>query len=149
MKTWFTLQVYGTKKLASIIDNTCELARYLTHRIYAIPELELLAPVSLNIVCFRFLVSAKQCADLKMTKEDIDKLNADIVVDVQESGIAAPSTTWINGQLAIRVAIFNHRTVGDDIEKLLGVILCKGRARVALIKRNRLKSNELAIKPIV
>ncbi len=60
--------------------------------------MELLAPVSLNIVCFRY-----RC-------QDADRVNARIVVDLQESGVAAPSTTRINGELAIRAAITNHRT---------------------------------------
>ncbi|MBL4866796.1 MAG: hypothetical protein JKY67_10535, partial [Pseudomonadales bacterium] len=129
LKTWFTLQVYGAKKLGKIIDGTCELARYLSDRIEATPELELLTPVSLNIVCFRYPVSKQQRANLKIKEEEIHQLNADLVADVQESGVAAPSTTWIDGQLAIRVAIFNHRTSVEDIDGLLNAIISKGKAR--------------------
>ena len=53
LKTWFTLKVYGAEALGSIISRTCELARYLERRIAETPELELLAPVELNVVCFR------------------------------------------------------------------------------------------------
>src|ERR1700733_15480468 len=54
LKTWFTLKVHGTQALGAVISNTCELARYLEGRIAQQPELELLAPVELNIVCFRY-----------------------------------------------------------------------------------------------
>src|SRR5207302_583717 len=54
LKTWFTLKTYGTEKLGAIITRTCELASYLEARILPEPRLELLAPVALNIVCFRF-----------------------------------------------------------------------------------------------
>jgi len=107
LKTWFTIKVYGAEKLGEVIAHTCELARYMRQRIEAIPELELLAPVSLNIVCFRF------CC------EDADRVNADIVVALQESGIAVPSTTTINGKFAIRAAIVNHRTRTNEIDALL------------------------------
>ena len=54
LKTWFTLKVYGTDALGAVISRTCALARYLEGRIRESPELELLAPVELNIVCFRY-----------------------------------------------------------------------------------------------
>ncbi|MBS1213767.1 MAG: cytochrome ubiquinol oxidase subunit [Proteobacteria bacterium] len=76
-------------------------------------------PVSLNIVCFRF-----RC-------DDSDRVNAAIVADLQESGIAAPSTTTVNGRLAIRAAIFNHRTRQQDLDALLSGVISLGAARLA------------------
>ena len=58
-------------------------------------------------------------------------LNADIVADVQESGIAVPSTTRIGGVLAIRVALVNHRTRLDDVQMLLGAVLLAAQERLA------------------
>lgn len=116
LKTWFTLKVYGAEKLGKVISGTCALARYLAQCIETTPLLELLAPVSLNIVCFRY------------RSEDADRANANIVTALQESGIAAPSTTIINGCLAIRVAIVNHRTRSGDIDALLKATLAFGSA---------------------
>ena len=116
LKTWFTLQVYGSEKIGQVISNTCVLAQYLKQRVEATPLLELLAPVALNIVCFRY-----RC-------HDANRVNADLVVALQESGIAAPSTTLINGQLAIRAAIVNHRTEARDIDALIDATLRFGEA---------------------
>jgi glutamate/tyrosine decarboxylase-like PLP-dependent enzyme len=116
LKAWFTLQVYGAEQLGHSISVTCELARYLAQQVEASAELELLAPVSLNIVCFRYRCS------------DADRVNAEIAVHLQESGIAAPSTTTIAGQLAIRAAIVNHRTGRDNIDALLEATLDFGRS---------------------
>lgn len=116
LKTWFTIKAYGVEKLGRVISNTCALARYLKQRVDATPELELLAPVALNIVCYRY------CS------EDADRINKDIVVALQESGIAAPSTTIVNGHLAIRVAIVNHRTTASDIDALVDATLKFGMA---------------------
>ncbi|MGT2489725.1 pyridoxal phosphate-dependent decarboxylase family protein [Cupriavidus basilensis] len=55
LKTWFTIKVYGTERLGGMIAHTCALAQELARRIDAEPELEMLAPPSLNIVCFRFI----------------------------------------------------------------------------------------------
>ena len=118
LKTWFTLKVHGTDAIGAVISRTCELARYLEKRIVATPELELLAPVQLNIVCFRY-----RC-------EDTDRQNAKIVVDLQESGIVAPSTTKIGNRLAIRAAIVNHRTEMRDIDALVDAVVAFGSTRV-------------------
>jgi len=121
LKTWFTLKAYGTEKLGAMIERTCALARHLEARILAEPRLELLAPVQLNIVCFRY-----RAADASA-----DALNRDIVTEIQESGLAAPSTTVLDGQLAIRAAIVNHRTDVIDIDALVAAVLEYGARRAS------------------
>lgn len=116
LKTWFTIKVYGTRQLGRMISRTCALARYLEQRIAASPALELMAPVTLNIVCFRY------------RSADADRVNAHLVTALQESGIAAPSTTIIDGDLAIRAAIVNHRTRARDIDALIQETLALGQA---------------------
>jgi len=117
LKTWFTLKTYGTEKLGGVITRCCALARYLEGRILSEPRLQMMAPVQLNIVCFRYRT------------DDAGELNGDIVADIQESGIAAPSTTMLDGQLAIRAAIVNHRTDIRDIDALLAAVLDFGARR--------------------
>jgi hypothetical protein len=56
-------------------------------------------------------------------------LNEDIVADLQENGIAAPSTSRVNGQLAIRVNITNHRTRCSDLDLVVDSVLQAGRSR--------------------
>jgi aromatic-L-amino-acid decarboxylase len=115
LKTWFTLKVYGTERLGAVISRTCRLAQYLRRRVEQTPELELAAPVQLNIVCFRY-----RC-------DDSDRVNARIVVDIQESGVAVPSTTIIEGRLAIRAAIVNHRTQRCDLDNLMEAVMKAGQ----------------------
>jgi glutamate/tyrosine decarboxylase-like PLP-dependent enzyme len=116
LKVWFTLKVYGTEALGASISRCCALARALEERIAATPELELMAPVELNIVCFRYRA------------EDTNRVNDAIVVALQESGVVAPSTTRINGQTAIRAAIVNHRTSRAEIDALVDGVLALGSA---------------------
>jgi aromatic-L-amino-acid decarboxylase len=115
LKTWMTFTVLGTAHIGASISQCCQLARYLRDRVEAEPLLELLAPVALNIVCFRYV-----CADA-------DRANREIVADLHEAGIAVPSTTFVNGRLAIRAAIVNHRTVAADIDILVAAVLGAGR----------------------
>ena len=123
LKTWFTLKVHGTEQIGRSIAGTCQLAQQLAARIADTPELELLAPVSLNIVCFRY-----RC-------DEADRVNAEIAVRLHESGIAAPSTTTVNGQLALRAALFNHRTTTDHLDALIDATLALGRAAAEPIRK--------------
>ena len=102
-----------------MITHTCALAAYLEARISAEPRLELLAPVQLNIVCFRYRAA------------DANTVNGEIVADIQESGVAAPSTTMLGGELAIRAAIVNHRTEARDIDALIAAVLDCGAQRAS------------------
>ncbi len=131
LKVWFTLKVYGTDALGEAISHTCQLARYLESRIAETPRLELLAPVELNIVCFRYRCAEPDCVQL-------EQVNEKIVVALQESGIVAPSTTRIDGQLAIRAAIVNHRTSRGEIDALIDGVLSFGNAIESLADRNKI-----------
>ena len=109
LKTWFTLKTFGADRMGEVIARTCSLAKNLEARVRAEPRLELLAPAQLNIVCFRYGTG--------------DEVNARIVVDLHESGIAAPSTTVIGGKLAIRACFVNHRTQIADVDALVKAVL--------------------------
>jgi aromatic-L-amino-acid/L-tryptophan decarboxylase len=116
LKTWFTLKTYGADAIGRVIANTVSLARMLAARVAVEPELELLGPVPLNIVCFGFRGA------------DADRLNAEIVSNLHEAGRVAPSLTTIGGRTAIRAAIVNHRTAAEDVNALVSSVLALGRA---------------------
>ena len=113
LKVWMTLATYGTDRLGAMVDGCCAVARHLAARVESEPTLELLAPVTLNIVCFRV------CRG----HPDLDWLNDELVKDLHESGLAVPSTTTIDGQRAIRAAIVNHRTEPRDVDAMVDGLL--------------------------
>lgn len=110
LKVWMTLSAYGTKGLAGVVETSCRLAQHLAQRIQTEDRLELLAPVALNIVCFGI-------------RGKTDQEILDLVADLQEEGLFAPSTTVIAGRTAIRCALVNHRTTQADIDALIAEIL--------------------------
>ena len=119
LKVWATLKVFGTTAVGAVVERSCKLARYLERRILATTELELMAPVELNIVCFRYRFDQEELAD---------QLNRQIVIQLQEQGEVAPSTTIIAGRVSIRAAIVNHRTTQTEMDTLLAATLAAGRA---------------------
>ena len=114
LKVWMTLKTYGADQLGAVVERSCALARMLADTVRADARYELLAPVTLNVVCFRMLAPG----------QDLDAFNADIVAEVQESGVAVPSTTRIHGKTVIRVALVNHRTQPEDLQLLLQALQC-------------------------
>ena len=116
LKVWTHLKTHGIDAIAEVVERNISQAQYLKQRVEAEDKLELLAPVALNIVCFRY--------DFRY---EPNEKNARIVVDLQESGIAAPSSTTINNEIAIRVNLTNHRTRESDLDILVEAVLEMGK----------------------
>lgn len=108
--------------MGAMISHCCELATLLAQQIVMMPEMELMAEVSLNIVCFRY------CGDKNLSPEQYDAINRAMVRHIQLSGLAAPSVTTLHGRVVIRAAIVNHRTGQHDIDNLLAATLDAARA---------------------
>ena len=115
LKVWMSLKAEGVAKYARLIEQNVEQAQYLAELIEREEEMELLAPVALNVVCFRF-------KPLGCEEKPLNALNQEILLRVQESGTAVPSSTILDGKFAIRVAITNHRSRREDFETLVEAV---------------------------
>ena len=119
LKVWMALQEHGVEKFGRLIDQNIEQARYLTGLIEQEPLFELVAPTSINIVCFRYSPEGMDDVARKA-------LNIEIMLRLQEEGIAALSDTTVHGEHCLRVAINNHRTRREDLEMLAREIVRLG-----------------------
>jgi aromatic-L-amino-acid/L-tryptophan decarboxylase len=120
LKAWFSLREHGVDRYAQAIADNIAQAQYLAQLITAAPELELLAPVPLNIVCFRF------CRE-GLSEEQVNSLNREILMTLHERGIAAPTYTVLQGRYALRCAITNHRSRLADFDALVEAVVKIGR----------------------
>ena len=112
LKVWMSMKASGLDLLGAHIARNVRQAAGLAARVVAAPDLELLAPAPLNIVNFRY-------APAGVATERLDALNREILLRLQERGIAVPSGTTIRGRYAIRVAITNHRSTDADFAALI------------------------------
>jgi glutamate/tyrosine decarboxylase-like PLP-dependent enzyme len=119
LKAWMMFRASGTDLIGQHIARNVRQARYLEALVRARPALELLAPVPLNIVNFRFIRAGA-------TDEELNAINRRILADLQEEGIAVPSGTMIDGRFAIRVAIANHRSRDEDFDALVEGVMRLG-----------------------
>lgn len=116
LKVWFALKEHGLTRIAEKVEDNVAQAAHLAHLVDAHPDLELMAPAPLNICCFRYRAAPD---------ETLDALNREIVIRLQESGVAAPSTTTLRDRTAIRVNITNHRTRLEDMDILVDAVLAE------------------------
>lgn len=125
LKVWFTLKAHGTRKLGEAIEANIRQAKLLGSLVANDPDFELLAPVDLNIVCFRYRGEA--------LGTEADAFTDELAIRVQESGVAVVSTTTIGGRRALRVNITNHRTADADMQTLVTTIAAIGSQLVATV----------------
>lgn len=112
LKIWMTMKEHGTKKLGRMISRNLDQAQYLGGLIDKTLYLELIAPIGLDIVCYRYNPG-------QLSLEPLNQLNREILIELQEQGIAAPSYSTLNGRYCIRVAISNHRSRYEDFDVLI------------------------------
>lgn len=120
LKAWMSFKEHGIRKYGRLIQQNIDQARYLGELVEAEPQLELAAPVTLNVVCFRFVIPG-------VGDEALNEMNREILLELQESGIAVPSSTILNGKYYLRVGHTNHRTRREDFDILVEAVLKIGR----------------------
>ena len=116
LKVWLSIKEHGLERFGRMIARNVEQARYLGRLVEEADGLELTAPIGLDIVCFRFNPGG-------LGVEALNRLNQALLVELQESGIAAPSYTTLNDEYCLRVAISNHRSRFEDFDLLVKEVL--------------------------
>ena len=121
LKLWSTLLLAGRDGLARHVIECNRRARRLQALIEAADDLELLAPATLSIVCFRYVPPALQ-HDLAR----LDALNKAIMEEVQAGGEAFLTQTAIRGQFALRACVVHYATTENDLRVLLDAVRSAG-----------------------
>lgn len=110
MKLWLSLRYHGMDAFREAIMNDLKLAQHLAKRISSEAGLELLAPVTLSAVCFRY-VEGKS--------ENLNELNAAILKRIIQRGRVFISNATLNGKVALRACIVNQRATEKDVEEVV------------------------------
>jgi aromatic-L-amino-acid/L-tryptophan decarboxylase len=111
LKVWMSIKEHGLDRFGRMIARNVEQAHYFGQLVESEPGMELLAPIGLDIVCFRFNPGG-------LDDENLNALNKEILMQLHEQGIAAPSYTTLQGRYCLRIAIANHRSNQEDFDVL-------------------------------
>ncbi len=120
LRVWMNLSVYGVDRIGAAVERNIDEAQYFRALIEQQPELEVIGPAEMNVVCFRYLWPG-------LSEDELTERNRELLVCIQESGIAVPSSVRVNGKFALRVAHTNHRSCRSDFDALLIAVLKIGR----------------------
>lgn len=112
LKVWMSLKEHGLDKYREMIAQNIDQAFYLGQQVQQQPKLELMTPVTMNIVCYRFNPGT-------LDDEQLNTFNKELLMRMHETGVAAPSYTLLNGKYAIRAAITNHRTRRSHLDEMI------------------------------
>jgi glutamate/tyrosine decarboxylase-like PLP-dependent enzyme len=121
LSAWASLRAYGRNGYRAMVERHLDLAQRLARRVDDQPELERLADVPLNIVCFRLRPS-------DLDDHALDELNRRLGEAIIEDGRVYVGTTTYDGRVALRPAIVNWRTTERDVDLLVDVVLELGAA---------------------
>jgi glutamate/tyrosine decarboxylase-like PLP-dependent enzyme len=139
LKVWMSLKAHGVKAFARLVEQNVAQGRYLAGLVESRADLELMAEVGLNVVCFRYR-PAHGAEDI------LNDINRELLMRLQESGIAVISGTMLEGKFALRAAITNHRSKREDFQVLVDAVVKIGeRVRADSRKGSSSKSKELGM----
>ena len=119
LKLWLSLRYHGLAAFRSAIRSDLRHAQNLAELIRGTPTLELLAPVELSAVCFRYRSGEPGAA--------ADRLNAAILKRVIERGRVYLSNATLRGRFALRACFVNHRTTDRDVGQIVPEVLDAAR----------------------
>ncbi len=112
LKVWMSIKELGSLAYVRMIEKNCLQCQYLGSLIEKNKPLTLMTPVTMNIVCYRYEFPTKR-------EEEQNEKNKKLLLALQNQGIAAPSSTLLNGKFVIRVANVNQRSQQIDFEILV------------------------------
>ncbi len=124
LKVWMSIKEHGLDRFGRMIARNVEQAHYFGGLVERDPNLELLAPIGMDIVCFRFNPGG-------LDTEALNKLNKEILMCLHEQGIAVPSYTTLGDTYCLRIAIANHRSTQEDFDVLAREVVRIGKEVVA------------------
>jgi glutamate/tyrosine decarboxylase-like PLP-dependent enzyme len=121
LKVWMTLQQFGLQGYREVIEENLALAAYLADRVRSAPDLELAAPPSLSVVCFRF------AGNRDRDDEAMTALNRTLLERLQLGGEAFLTSTELRGRYVLRACIVNYRSRREDVDRMLEAVRAIGR----------------------
>ncbi|MFP3967535.1 pyridoxal-dependent decarboxylase [Actinomadura fulvescens] len=112
---WATLRAYGRDGYRAMVERHLDAAAHLGKLVESAPDLELLAPVQLSIVCFRYRPPG-------VPEEELDALNARLGARLLADGRVYAGTSTYRGMTVFRPAMVNWRITTAEAEQLITVL---------------------------
>lgn len=127
LSVWATLRAYGRDGYRAMVERHVRLARRVGKQVDDARDMERLADVTLNVICFRYHPSGA-------AEHELNDLNRRIGELVLEDGRVYFGTTDFGGRVAFRPAIVNWRTGEEDVDLIVPLVRELGVRAAALAR---------------
>ena len=121
LRLWLSLRYHGLQAFRAAIQKDLDLAYRLANAIAERPDLELLAPVQLSAVCFRYTGGES------LSEDERNSQNAAILKRVVQRGRVYLSNATLRGKFCLRACIVNHRTTANDVDCVILEVLAAAK----------------------
>ena len=119
LKPWLSVRYHGLRAFREAIRKDLENASLLAEQVRAEPALELLAPVPLSAVCFRYVAG--------LAEHERDAFNTRLMARLNARGRVYLSNATLSGRFALRACFVNHRTTAEDVRTVVAEVLATAR----------------------
>ena len=116
LKLWFVIRSFGVTQLQEKIREHIIMAHWLEHEVIDDRNFEIMAPVPLSMVCFRYRPA---CI---VGTENLNRVNEDLLRKLNASGKIFLTHTKLNGQYTLRMSIGGTLTTQQHVEKAWDLI---------------------------
>jgi aromatic-L-amino-acid decarboxylase len=122
LKAWVIFRSFGREGIAARLRECVRLANLFADWIKSDHRFELAAPVSMGVVCFRFVGPVAGSGDAgpgsatpATTESKIDQLNSEIVEKINASGRAYLTQTKLRDRTVMRIGLGNVLTTEEHL----------------------------------
>ena len=122
LRLWLSLRYHGLQAFRDAIQKDLDLAQRLAAAVAKQSDMEVMAPVALSAVCFRFTGTGSWAED------ELNRYNADILKSVVQRGRVYLSNATLRGKFCLRACIVNHRTTEEDVDSVIPEVLDAAKA---------------------
>ncbi len=134
LKIWIAFKCYGVDTLSACIEKNLRMAQELKRLVESHPDLDLMAPVELSIVCFRYvparirglLENANRSTQTRC-EALLNDINRSLMIKLQREGVAYVSNALLDGRFVLRPCILSYRTELADLQILVREVVRLGK----------------------
>jgi aromatic-L-amino-acid decarboxylase len=125
LKAWMVFCKFGRRGLAARIREHVRLARLFASWLDADSRFEVLAPVTMGVVCFRAVAHGGKSSEQQTSAEELNEFNRRLVEAINATGETYLTHTLLHGQVAIRLAVGNVLTTEHHLAQVYHIIKSK------------------------
>ena len=115
LKLWSVIRTYGVEGLRDKVRNHISIAAKLADMISEETDFEILAPVIISVVCFRYIPAGK-------TEDQINAINEKLNHQLNDSGKLYLSHTVLNGRYTLRMVTAQTNVTSEHVQRAWDLI---------------------------